>query len=162
MGTVARETVGPEVDKIIELLNQGIAAEVNDAYRYLLLSYVAEGIHSEPLAQRFADTAQHEWGHVATLMERVTQLNGEPMPAPSEAGERSYVEYKPPPKDLADVRRILEDSLEGERAAIRYYRKLYDLTKDVDPVTAHLARKALADETEDEDEFERLLSSWGE
>lgn len=162
MGTVGREVVGPEVDRIIELLNRGIAAEVNDAYRYLLLSHLAEGIHSQPLAEIFADAAQHEWGHVNTLLRRVTELNGEPMAAPSEAGERSYVEYKVPPKDLTDVRAMLEESLAGERAAIRYYRELYDLTKDVDPVTAHLARKALADETEDEDEFERLLASWSE
>lgn len=162
MGTVGREVVGPEVNKIIDLLNQAIAAEVNDAYRYLLLSHLAEGIHSGPVVRIFAQAAQHEWGHVAKLMERVTQLNGEPMAAPSDAGERSYVEYKSPPKDLSDLRTMLEDSLAGERAAIRFYRKLFDLTQESDPVTADLARAALADEIEDEDEFERLLASWPE
>lgn len=162
MGTVGREIVGPEVNKIIDLLNQGIAAEVNDAYRYLLLSHVAEGIHSDPVARMFAQAAQDEWGHVAKLMERVTQLGGEPMASPSEAGQRSYVDYQPPPKDPADVRAMLEDSLAGERAAIRFYRELFDLTRQIDPVTADLARSALADEIEDEDEFERLLASWPE
>lgn len=162
MGTVGREIVGPQANKIIDMLNQAIAAELNDAYRYLLLSNLAEGINSEPVARMFAETAGHEWEHVAKLMERVTQLDGEPMAAPSEAAERSYVDYKPPPKDVADLRTMIEDGLAGERAAIRFYRDLFDLTREVDPVTAELAREALADEIEDEEEFERLLASWPE
>lgn len=162
MGTVGREIIGPEADQIIDKLNQGIAAEVNDAYRYLLLSKLASGIYSRPVAELFAQTAAHEWGHVAMLMERVAQLGGEPMVSPSEAGDRSYVAYQPPPKDLADVRAMVRDSLEGERAAIRFYRELYELARGVDPVTAQLAREALADEVGDEDELERLLAGWRE
>jgi ferritin-like protein len=55
---------------------------------------------------------------------------------------------------------MVVDSLAGERAAIRYYRGLFDRTRDVDPVTADIARKALADEIDDEDELERLLAHW--
>lgn len=160
MGTVGREIIGPDADKIIDMLNQGIAAEVNDAYRYLLLSKLAAGIHSQSVADQFASTAEHEWGHVALLMERVAQLGGEPLTSPSDAGERSYAAYQPPPKDPSDVRAMVRDSLEGERAAIRFYRKLFDLTRDVDPVTAEIARDALADESDDEDELERLLAGW--
>jgi bacterioferritin len=158
MGTVGREIVGGKVDEIIDLLNQGIAAEINDAYRYLLLSTVAEGVHGRQVAELFARTARDEWGHVALLMERVSQLGGEPLASPAEASQRSYVEYRPAPKDLADVRTMVLDSLAGERAAIRFYRDLFDRTRDVDPVTAEVARRALADEIDDEDELESLLS----
>lgn len=160
MGTLGRSIVGERADEIIELLNQGIAAEINDAYRYLLLSKVASGVHSAPVAAMFAKTAQDEWGHVALLMERVMQLGGEPLPSPSEAGQRSYVEYKPPPKEATDLRQMLTDSLEGERAAIRFYRQLFDQTREIDPVTAEIARNALIDEIDDEDEMERLLEGW--
>lgn len=160
MGTVGREVVGDRADEIIDLLNQGIAAEINDAYRYLLLSAVASGVHSPAVAAMFARTAQDEWGHVALLMERVTQLDGEPLVSPSEAGARSYAEYRPPPKDPSDIRAMVVDSLDGERAAIRFYRDLYDRTREIDPVTADLARRALADEIDDEDELERLLAGW--
>jgi bacterioferritin len=160
MGTVGREVVGERVDEIIDLLNQGIAAEINDAYRYLLLSTVASGVHSPAVAALFGQTAQDEWGHVALLMERVAQLGGDPLTSPSEAGQRSYVEYRPPPKDPADVRAMVMDSLAGERAAIRFYRDLFDRTRQVDPVTADLARRAMADEIDDEDELERLLAGW--
>lgn len=162
MGTVGREIVGPDADRIIEMLNQGIAAEVNDAYRYLLLSKLAAGVHSRPVAELFARTAEHEWGHASLLMERVAQLGGDPMVSPSEASERSYADYKPPPKELSDVRAMVLDSLEGERAAIRFYRELFDVTREGDPVTAQIARDALADEIDDEDEFERLLAGWHE
>jgi bacterioferritin len=160
MGTVGREIVGGKVDEIIDLLNQGIAAEINDAYRYLLLSTVAEGVHGRPVAELFARTAQDEWGHVALLMERVSQLGGEPLASPAEASQRSYAEYRAAPKDLSDVRTMVQDSLAGERAAIRFYRDLFDRTRDVDPVTAEIARRALADEIDDEDELESLLSGW--
>lgn len=158
MGTVGQEVVGDQLGEIIDRLNQGIAAEINDAYRYLLLSKVAAGLYSPPVAAWFARTAQDEWGHVALLLERVTQLGGEPLASPAEAEQRSYAEYRPAPKDPADVRAMVVDSLAGERAAIRFYRDLYDRTRDTDPVTAELARRALADEVDDEDELERLLA----
>ncbi len=161
MGTVGREVVGEYMaDEIISELNRGIAAEINDAYRYLLLSKVAAGIHSGEAADLFARTAQDEWGHVATLLQRVTELGGRPLESPADARDLSYAEYKPAPKDETDVRRMLEDSLAGERAAIRFYMDLYRRTRETDPVTADIARAALADEISDEDELERLAAGW--
>jgi ferritin-like protein len=162
MGTVGRDIVGDRVDEIVDMLNRGIAAEINDAYRYLLLSRAASGVHGAPAADLFGQTAQDEWGHVALLMERVLQLGGEPLASPAEAEQRSYAPYKPPPKDYADVRTMVLDSLAGERAAITYYRELFERTRDVDPVTAEIARHALADEIDDEDDLERLLQGWPE
>jgi ferritin-like protein len=161
MGTVGRQIVGEgTAERIIEDLNRGIAAEVNDAYRYLVLSKLAAGIHSSEAAELFARTAEDEWGHVALLMQRVAELGGRPPDSPSDAGELSYAPYQPAPADETDVRLMLEDSLAGERSAIRFYRDLFDRTKDADPVTADIARHALADEISDEDDFERLLAGW--
>jgi bacterioferritin len=163
MGSVGREIVGEETARaLIEDLNRGIAAEVNDAYRYLVLSKVASGVHSGEIAGFFARTAQDEWGHAGLLMERVVQFGGRPMASPTETAHLTYVEYKEPPKDDTDLRTMLEDSLEGERAAIRFYKDLFDKTQQADPLTAEIARQALADEVEDENEIERLLASWPE
>ena len=161
MGTVGRQIVGEDmIDGIISELNRGIAAEINDAYRYLLLSKVAAGIHSGEAAELFARTAQDEWGHVAVLMQRVTELGGRPLESPADARDVSYAAYRAAPEDETDVHRMLEDSLDGERAAIRFYMDLYKRTREADPVTADIARAALADEISDEDEFERLLAGW--
>lgn len=162
MGKVGQEIVGSHVGEVIDLLNRGIAAELNDAYRYLLLSKLAAGIHSGPVAELFARAAADEWAHVGLLMDRVVQLGGAPMPDPAEAAGRSYVGYRPPPADPADVQAMIADSLAGERAAIRFYRDLFDRTREVDPVTAEIARQALADEIGDEDELERLQTGWPE
>lgn len=161
MGTVGREIVGTEeVGGIIEELNRGIAAEVNDAYRYLLLANLASGLHAKEPAEFFERTAQDEWRHAGTLMRRVAELGGRPMNRPSDAADLSYAEYRDPPKRETDVRSMVEDSLAGERAAIRFYRDLEERTHHVDPVTAQIAREALADEVADEDELERLLEDW--
>jgi len=121
---------------------------------------VVAGVQAPPVAALFARTAQDEWRHVGVLTARVAQLGGTPLASPSEAGARSYTEYRPAPKDPADLWTMLTDSLEGERAAIRYYRDLYERTRQTDPVTAQIARDALADEIDDEDELERLLANW--
>ncbi|MDP8959641.1 MAG: ferritin [Actinomycetota bacterium] len=160
MGTVGREIVGPAAEEIIAELNRGIAAEINDAYRYLLLSKLAEGVHSAEVAEFFALTSQDEWAHVGTLLERVISLGGRPLSSPGEAPDASYVPYKEPPKDPGDLKTMLADSLEGEQAAIRFYKQLFDKTKDVDPITAEIARQSLADEISDEDDLERFLRGW--
>src|SRR5690606_41456091 len=59
MGTVGREAAGPQVDEIIDLLNQGIAAEINDAYRYLMLSTIAAGVHAPAVVKMFARLGQN-------------------------------------------------------------------------------------------------------
>lgn len=158
MGKVGAEIVGETRQEIIDQLNRGIAAELNDAYRYLLLSKVAEGINSSEVSQLFATVSQDEWGHLGLLIERVLELGGTPMGAPADAEGGSYVDYKRPPENPTDLETMLSDSLEGERAAIRFWKDLHDLTRDVDPVTAELARQGLEDEIDDEDELERLLA----
>ncbi len=162
MGSVGREIVGDAAEEIIEELNKGLAAELNDAYRYQVLAKLAEGIHSTDVAQFFAQTSQDEWGHLGILTERVIQLGGRPMPTPEESVHLSYAGYREPPKDPGDIRTMLEDSLEGEQAAIRFYKSLYDRTLQADPITAEIARQALVDEVNDEQDIERLLAGWEE
>lgn len=164
MGQVGQEIVGEDRERIIEMLNQGVAAELNDAYRYLLLSKYAEGIYSGEVAAFFARTAQGEWNHLQLLIDRILQLGGTPMESPADATGASYTDYSRPPEDPTDVRTMLEDSLRGERAAIRFWKALFDLTRETDPVTNELAREGIADEVGDEDELERLLAKgpWGD
>lgn len=159
MGKVGAEIVGEVREEIIDRLNQGIAAELNDAYRYLLLSKLAEGTSSSEVADLFATVSQDEWIHLGLLIDRVLELGGTPMGAPADAADGSYVEYRRPPEDARDLETMLNDSLAGERAAIHFWKDLYDLARDVDPVTAELARQGLQDEIDDEDELERLLGA---
>jgi bacterioferritin len=120
---------------LISELNKGVAAELHDAYRYLVLSKMASGPRAGEVSELFARTAQDEWSHLGVLIDRILQLGGRPITRPSEAEQYTYVPYKDPPEDPTDLKRMVEDSLEGERAAIRYWQALFEKTQHPDPVT---------------------------
>lgn len=157
MGKVGREVVKANVDDIINDLNRALAAELHDAYRYLYFSKMVTGMDSLELSEWFAATAQDEWSHMGKIMDRIVQLGGKPITRPSQGEELTYFQYKEPPANMGDLRQIILDSLEGERAAIRFYQALFEKTQHADPVTALLVQEALADEVSDEEELERFL-----
>ncbi|MBI4467110.1 MAG: hypothetical protein HY656_06775, partial [Acidobacteria bacterium] len=107
--------------EIIKDLNRAAAAELQAAYRYLYLSKYATGMHGREVAEKFAAMASGEWGHVSTFLERIVQLGGRPFEKLADADKLSFTKYLLPPKDAADWKRMLKDSLEGERAAIEFY-----------------------------------------
>jgi len=158
MGRVGREVVEGDVQSIIDDLNKAIAAELNDAFRYKLLSKLAMGMNSPELAQWFAQTAEDEWSHLGMFMQRIVSLGGRPFTRPEQAQSLTYVPYQDPPEDPTNLVKMIEDSLQGERAAIQFYSELYKKTQHTDPVTADLAQDALADEVSDEDDLERFLA----
>lgn len=158
MGKKATEIVGPKAAEIIDRLNQAIAAEANDAYRYLYLAKWAAGLDAPEVAERFAQISLHEWGHLGTFMERIIELGGRPLARTSEFDPHTYAPYQEPPMERTAIREMVEGSLEGERKAILFYQELAAFTKDVDPVTWKMALEALADEVRDEEDLENLLS----
>lgn len=161
MGKIGKQIVGREVESILEDLNKAAAAELNDAYRYRLLAEMAMGINSRELASWFARTSEDEWKHLRIWLDRICVLGGRPFARPAQAESLAYTPYQDPPEDPADLRAMIEQSLKGERAAIRFYSELFRKTQNADPVTAELARKALADEVSDEDDLERFLAGLG-
>ena len=143
--------------EIIKELNRAAAAELQAAYRYRLLSVYATGMHGREVAEKFTAMAQHEWEHAGTFMERIVQLGGVPFDRLSEADKLSYNRVGPLPKDPADWKRMLKESVESEQAAIEFYSNLLGKVRDADPVTHHLVREALEDEVEDEHALACLL-----
>lgn len=157
MGQTGRAIVKMDVEELINDLNKALAAEGLDAYRYRLLAKMAAGLNAAEVAETFEEIGQHEWQHLGVWMERVLQLGGVPLTRTSDWEKHSYTQYREPPSDPTDITRMIEDSLEGERAAIKFYDDLYRKTQHTDPVTAMLAAEALKDEVGDEDRLEQLL-----
>lgn len=147
-----------DVESIIVDLNRAAAAELHDAFRYRLLAKWASGHHSTELAEWFEKTSQDEWTHLGRWMERIISLGGRPFTRPSGGESLTYAPYQDPPEEPTDLRTMVEDSLKGERAAIRFYRDLFEKTLHSDPITADMAKEALADEVSDEDDLERFLA----
>lgn len=143
--------------EIIAELNRAAAAELQAAYRYLYLSHYATSMHGREVAERFAEMAKSEWEHTSTFLERIVQLGGVPFQKLSEVDKLSYARYLPPPKDPANWKQMLKDSLEAEREAIDFYHRLAGRLWGEDPVTAHLVRHALEDEIKDEHTLACLL-----
>lgn len=160
MGQKGREIAGPEVGKVLDLLNQGAAAEGLAAYRYLYLSKWAAGLDAPELVEAFTLYAEEEWRHMSVLMDRVIELGGKPLTRPSEWEATAFLKFAEPPKDPTDLKTMVEDSLAIERVAIGFYRELVAKTEATDPVTFRLALEILADEVKDEEFFERLLRGW--
>ena len=157
MGTVGRQILKLDTEALVEELNRGIAAELSDAFRYLLLSKMVTGPRSQELGDMFSRMSASEWSHMGGLVERVIQLGGRPMVRPAMSEAYGYAPYHEPPPDCSDVSRIIEETLPGERAAIQYWQALFERTQHDDPVTAALASSALADEVRDEDNLERVM-----
>lgn len=143
--------------EIIKELNRAAAVELQAAYRYLFLSKYASGMHGREVAEKFAEMANGEWGHVATFLERIVQLGGRPFDKLSDGDKLAFGRYPLPPKDATDWKRMLKDSLETERAAIEFYHDLLDKVHMKDAVTMHIVREALEDEVEDEHTLASLL-----
>ncbi len=157
MGKKGKEIVGEKASDIIGRLNQAMAAEALDAYRYLYLSKWAAGVDAPKVAELFRRISEHEWQHLGTFMERIIELGGMPTTRTADFEERSYTTYREPPKDRTALKKMVEDSLVGERRAIEFYRDLAEFSKDLDPVTFLMAMQALADEVKDEEDLENLL-----
>ncbi len=157
MGKKGSEIVGAKASDIIERLNQAIAAEALDAYRYLYLSKWAAGLGSPEVAGLSQRISEHEWLHLGTFIERVIELGGRPLTRTSDFEKQSYTSYIEPPGDRTALKKMVEDSLVGERRAIEFYKELAELCKAADPVTYLMATEALADEVKDEEDLENLL-----
>lgn len=144
--------------EIVAALNRALAAELADAYRYRFLANWASGLQADHVARVFSEMSDHEWGHVASFIKRIIQLGGRPLDRLSDVDKITYTPYQAPPKEPTDLRRMIEDSLKGERAAIDFYNRLASYLRDADPITHHLLCEALEDEVEDEHRLASLLA----
>jgi len=143
--------------EIIDNLNKAAAAELLAAFRYRYLSVYATGMHGREVAERFTKMANHEWEHVGTFLARIVQLGGIPFQRLSEAEKLAFGRYLLPPKDPANWKQMLKDSIQSERDAVDFYSKLLEKLRETDAVTHHIVREALEDEIEDEHELASLL-----
>ncbi|MGB9780757.1 MAG: ferritin-like domain-containing protein [Caldanaerobacter sp.] len=154
MGTKAREIVGGQADKIVEMLNKAFADEWLAYYQYWIGAKIARGPMGEAVAAELAEHAGEELEHAEKLAERIIQLGGTPIVKPEDWYKLTNCGYDTP--DNPDVKVLLEQNIKGEQCAIEVYNKMLSELKDVDPVTYHLILEILEDELEHEEDLETL------
>lgn len=132
--------------KLKELLNRGIARELQVSVQYMWHHVMAKGIEGTALQDIFRKTAVIEMKHAEQIAERLAYLDGTPT-------------TKPDPIFVGvDIEEMLRMGVKAEEEAIELYRRTIE-TADVegDVTTRRLFEDILAKEEEHHDMFSRLL-----
>ena len=155
MGTKGREIVGSRADELVELLNKALADEWLAYYQYWIGAKIVVGPMKGEVMTELTEHAADELRHAEMLVMRIIQLGGTPILDPEEWKKLTNCGYDVPSDPF--VKKILEQNIKGEQCAIGVYRKLMDITKDMDPITYEIALEIMRDEVEHEDDLQSLV-----
>ena len=141
-------------DTVIKLLNEALATEIVCVLRYKRHYFMAQGIHSEPIAAEFLQHANEEQGHADQIAGRIVQLGGSPNFDPEGILMRSHSEYV---EGQTLVEMIREDLI-AERIAIDSYTEMIRYIGDDDITTRRMLESILAVEEEHADDLSKFLA----
>jgi len=132
--------------KLLELLNKGIAREIQVSVQYMWQHVQWSGIPHYAIKDELKKVAIAEMKHAEEIAERLFYLGGIPT-------------TKPDPVFVGKtLKEMLARDLKDEEGAIKLYREIIATAqKEDDPTTARLFRKILADEEEHHDFFQGVL-----
>ena len=149
-------TEGYRADRetVIKLLNEALATEIVCVLRYKRHYFMAQGIHSDPIAQEFQTHANEEQGHADQIAGRIVQLGGSPNFSPDGLLSRSHSEYVEG-QTLIDM---IKEDLIAERVAIDSYTDMIHYVGDNDITTRRMLESILAVEEEHADDLVSFLA----
>jgi bacterioferritin len=140
-------------EKVISVLNEVLATELVCVLRYKAHYYLAQGIHSQAVADEFLEHANEEQTHADMVAKRITELNGKPNFNPDGLHTRSHAQYSEGDK-LEDM---IREDLIAERIAIGTYSEIIRWLGNDDPTTRRMIETILATEEEHADDLAKLL-----
>jgi bacterioferritin len=144
-------------DTVLKLLNEALATELVCVLRYKRHYFMANGIHSQSVAQEFLEHANEEQGHADQIAARIVQLGGAPNFSPDGLSSRSHAEYVEG-ENLIDM---IKEDLVAERVAIDSYREMINYMGVNDPTSRRMLESILAVEEEHADDLVSLLEELG-
>ena len=149
-------TEGYRADRetVIKLLNEALATEIVCVLRYKRHYFMAQGIHSDPIATEFLTHANEEQGHADSIAGRIVQLGGSPNFNPDGLLSRSHSEYVEG-QNLVDM---IKEDLIAERVAIDSYTDMIRYIGDNDITTRRMLETILAVEEEHADDLVSFLA----
>lgn len=133
-------------EKLIELLNKGIAREIQVSVQYMWQHVSAKGIEGAIVEDIFRKIAITEMKHAEEIAERLAYLGGIPT-------------TKPDPIFVgADLEEMLRMDVKAEEEAIELYRRTIKVADDEGDITTRkLFEGILGQEEEHHDTFSKLL-----
>ncbi len=132
--------------KLLELLNNAIAREIQVSVQYMWQHVMIRGINAESVGGIFKKIAITEMKHAEHIAERLDYLGGVPTtkPTPIEIGKTA--------------KEMLQINKKAEEEAIKLYKEIIAIAeKEADYVTAKLFKDILAEEEEHHNQFSTLL-----
>ncbi len=149
-------TEGYRADReaVIKLLNEALATEIVCVLRYKRHYFMAQGIHSDPIAQEFLQHANDEQGHADQIAARIIQLGGAPNFSPEGLLSRSHSEYVEG-ETLVDM---IKEDLVAERVAIDTYTEMIRYIGEKDITTRRMLESILAVEEEHANDLASFLA----
>ena len=132
--------------KLLELINNAIAQEMQVSIQYMWQHLMAKGIEGATVENTFRETSITEMKHAEDLAERLAFLNGVPTnnPNPVHIGH--------------SLEEMLKEDVQAEEEAIRLYKEAIQIAdKEGDYATRRLLEEILSNEEKHLDKFGKLL-----
>jgi bacterioferritin len=132
--------------ELLDLLNRGIAREIQVSIQYMWQHVQWSGIKGFTIKDELEDIAKVEMKHAEKIAERLFYLGGTPT-------------IKPDPIFVRETpREMVEQDAKDEETAIRLYKQIIDKARaENDETTNRLFREILEDEEDHHDTFTTLL-----
>ncbi len=157
MGKQARAISELSLKELVRDLNKAYADEWLAFYLYWYMAQTVSGKNYKGLKEALEGIAKEELEHAEELADLITKLGDLPTANPMELEKNANAPYMMPPKNSADLNRIIRIVTEAEAAAIEVYHKLAKKTQGKDHVTYQLVTHILSEEVNHEEIFENLL-----
>jgi len=157
MGKQARAIVDLNLKDLVKDLNKAYSDEWLAFYLYWYMAQIVSGRAYEDMQEFLNKIAKDELEHAHELADHIIKLGGLPIANPMELEKNANFPYATPPKNSADINRIIRIVTEAEAGAIDVYNKIAKKTLGKDNVTYQLATHILSEEVDHEEMFENLL-----
>ena len=156
MGKQARAIVDLSLKDLIKDLNKAYCDEWLAFYLYWYMAQIVSGRAYEDIQEFLNKIAKEELEHAGELADLIIKLGDVPVANPMDLEKGANAPYLMPPKNTADINRIIRIVTEAEASAIEVYNKIAKKTFGKDNVTYQLVTHILAEEVNHEEIFENL------
>ncbi len=157
MGKQARAITEISLKDLVKDLNKAYADEWLAFYLYWYMAQTVSGRAYEDVKEMLEKLAKDELEHAGELADLITKLGDVPLANPMDLEKNANASYLMPPKNTADINRIIRIVAEAEAGAIEVYSKLAKKTFGKEHVIYQVVTHILSEEVTHEEMFENLL-----
>ena len=157
MGKQARAITEISLKELVKDLNKAYADEWLAFYLYWYMAQTVSGRAYEDVKEMLEKLAKDELEHATELADLIVKLGDVPTANHMELEKNANGPYLLPPKNTADINRIIRIVSEAEAEAISVYSKLAKKTFGKEHVIHQVITHILSEEVDHEETFENLL-----